>query len=61
MQKWNYLYSLVGDNLSHDDAAEMAYWVAQDSELNNPYYFSGPFSGFVARKLTIPLFDAERY
>lgn len=48
MQKWNYLYSLVGDSFTSDDAAKMAYWTSQYSVLNNPYYFSGPFSGLVA-------------
>lgn len=49
MQKWEYLYSLLGTTgFTSDKAAKMAYWTSQYSVLNNPYYFSGPFSGLVA-------------
>ncbi|KAF2208184.1 hypothetical protein CERZMDRAFT_87914 [Cercospora zeae-maydis SCOH1-5] len=50
MHRWNRLYSLTNDasGLTHDKVASQAYYTAQYSLLNNPYYFSAPFSGLVA-------------
>ena len=51
MHRWNHLYSLLeqdGTGLTHDKAAAQAYYTAQYSIENNPYYFSNPFSGLVA-------------
>lgn len=49
MHRWERLYSLLGsDGLTHDKAASQAYYTAEYSILNNPYYFSEPFSGLVA-------------
>lgn len=50
VERWEVLYSRLGpeDNFSHDKAAAQAYYTAQYSVLNNPYYFSEPFSGLVA-------------
>ncbi|KXT14790.1 hypothetical protein AC579_9670 [Pseudocercospora musae] len=47
--RFNRLYNAIGeDGLTHDKAAAQAYYTAQYSIENNPYYFSGPFSGLVA-------------
>jgi hypothetical protein len=50
MHRFNRLYSLLGeeDNISHDKMASQVYYTAEYSLLNNPYYFSAPFSGLVA-------------
>ena len=49
IQRWNRLYGMTsGEGFTHDKAANQAYWTAQYSILNNPEYFSGPFSGLVA-------------
>ena len=49
MPRWEHLYSMLGeDGLTHDKAAAQAYYTAQYSVQNNPYYFSEPFSGLVA-------------
>ncbi|KAM3421360.1 hypothetical protein BST61_g1757 [Cercospora zeina] len=50
MHRWNRLYSLTDDEsgFTHDKAANQAFYTAQYSLLNNPYYFSAPFSGLVA-------------
>ncbi|EME40120.1 hypothetical protein DOTSEDRAFT_56398 [Dothistroma septosporum NZE10] len=49
MHRWEHLYSLLGTNgLTHDKAAAQAYYTAEYSLLNNPEYFSAPFSGLVA-------------
>lgn len=51
MHRWNHLYALTeqdGTGLTHDKAAAQAYYTAEYSVLNNPYYFSNPFSGLVA-------------
>jgi len=49
MHRWEHLYSMLGsDGFTHDKAAAQAYYTAQYSLLNNPYYFSAPFSGLVA-------------
>lgn len=49
MHKWDHLYSMLGsDGLTHDKAAAQAKYTADYSIMNNPYYFSAPFSGLVA-------------
>lgn len=48
--RWERLYSLAASEggLTHDKVASQAYYTAQYSIENNPYYFSAPFSGLVA-------------
>jgi hypothetical protein len=48
--RWNRLYSLAASEggLTHDKVASQAYYTAEYSIQNNPYYFSEPFSGLVA-------------
>ena len=48
MRSWNALYPRVGNNLNLDKAGGQSNYVTQYSVQNNPYYFSGPFSGLVA-------------
>ncbi|KAJ8114009.1 heme-thiolate peroxidase [Boeremia exigua] len=47
MRSWEHLYQLA-DSLTLDDIAAQSDYVTRWSILNNPYYFSGPFSGLVA-------------
>lgn len=50
MHRWERLYSLAASEggLTHDKVASQAYYTAEYSIKNNPYYFSNPFSGLVA-------------
>lgn len=48
LRAWNEMYALVGSNLNLDDAAHHCNQNTEYSVQNNPYYFSGPFSGLVA-------------
>ncbi|GIZ46056.1 hypothetical protein CKM354_000919600 [Cercospora kikuchii] len=50
MHRWNRLYGLAASDggLTHDKVASQAYYTAEYSIRNNPYYFSAPFSGLVA-------------
>lgn len=49
MHRWEHLYSLLGEEgMTHDKMAAQVYYTAQYSIMNNPYYFSAPFSGLVA-------------
>jgi len=50
MHRWERLYGLAASKggLTHDKVASQAYYTAQYSIQNNPYYFSNPFSGLVA-------------
>ncbi|KAK0102342.1 hypothetical protein ONS95_005965 [Cadophora gregata] len=50
MHRWERLYGLASSEggLTHDKVASQAYYNAQYSIQNNPYYFSLPFSGLVA-------------
>ncbi|KAH7399884.1 hypothetical protein BKA64DRAFT_744567 [Cadophora sp. MPI-SDFR-AT-0126] len=50
MHRWERLYGLAASEggLTHDKVASQAYYTAQYSIQNNPYYFSNPFSGLVA-------------
>lgn len=40
MHKWENLYQLAGDSLTHNAAAAQMSYTARYSEMNNPYYFS---------------------
>ena len=48
MRSWNNLMSLIGDDLTLDKTIVQSNYVTGYSVQNNPYYFSGPFSGLVA-------------
>jgi hypothetical protein len=50
MHRWERLYGLAASEggLTHDKVASQAFYTAQFSIENNPYYFSNPFSGLVA-------------
>ncbi|KAF7196971.1 Dothistromin biosynthesis peroxidase dotB [Pseudocercospora fuligena] len=45
---WNNLMKLADGGLTLDEATAQSNFVTQYSVNNNPYYFSGPFSGLVA-------------
>lgn len=47
MRSWEALYARA-EEYTLDDIAEQSDYVTRWSILNNPYYFSGPFSGLVA-------------
>lgn len=49
-RSWNNLWNLAGDedNLTLDKITQQSQFVTDYSINNNPYYFSGPFSGLVA-------------
>ncbi|KAF1363279.1 hypothetical protein EJ07DRAFT_152776 [Lizonia empirigonia] len=47
MRSWEHLYELA-ESYTLDDVAAQSDYVTRWSILNNPYYFSGPFSGMVA-------------
>ncbi|KAF2133888.1 Cloroperoxidase [Dothidotthia symphoricarpi CBS 119687] len=47
MRSWEHLYQLA-EEYTLDDIAKQSDYVTRWSVLNNPYYFSGPFSGLVA-------------
>ena len=48
-RSWNHLTSLIVNNdLNLDSAGAQSSYVTTYSVQNNPYYFSGPFSGLVA-------------
>lgn len=46
-RSWQHLYDLA-EELTLDDIAAQSDYVTRWSILNNPYYFSAPFSGLVA-------------
>lgn len=50
MHKWERIYKFATSDSGYtqDDAANQAYYTSEYSVLNNPYYFSEPFSGLVA-------------
>ncbi|KAH7067630.1 hypothetical protein BKA63DRAFT_452533 [Paraphoma chrysanthemicola] len=47
MRSWEHLYNLA-EEYTLDDVAAQSDYVTRWSILNNPYYFSAPFSGLVA-------------
>ncbi|KAF2827504.1 Cloroperoxidase [Ophiobolus disseminans] len=47
MRSWEHLYQLA-EEYTLDDIAAQSDYVTRWSILNNPYYFSAPFSGLVA-------------
>lgn len=47
MRSWEHYYNLA-EEYTLDDSAAQSDYVTRWSILNNPYYFSGPFSGMVA-------------
>ena len=48
MRSWNNLMDIIGDSLTLDKTIELSDTNTEFSINNNPYYFSGPFSGLVA-------------
>lgn len=48
MRSWEHLYELSQDSYTLDNVAAQSDYVTRWSILNNPYYFSAPFSGLVA-------------